>query len=99
MVVKRDDSTKWSFTPCTDGALPSRLTIEHKLRSTELNFGEKIQRNMALSPSEPPQIVEYRQIRVGLEDTFRDVLIEEHWVADFVSRYKKLQHSEEDGKE
>ena len=99
VVEWRDDSTEWSFTPCTDGALPSRLTIEHKLRSIELKFGEKIQRNMALTPTEPPQIVEYRQIRLDVDDSSRDVLIEEHWVADFVSRYKNLQQSKEDGKE
>ena len=87
----KDESSQWDFNPSADGSRPSMVTIDHSLRSIQLKIGDKIQRNMAISPTDAPQIVEYRQARIQVDETSRDVLMEEHWLAEFVDLTSGLQ--------
>ena len=82
------------FVPHQDDVLPRGVKLAHNLGTTILTFGDKIKKNMALSSTEPPQIVQYRQVRIRSASTIIEVLIEEHWLTELMERYHQLSNLE-----
>ena len=87
----------WEFVLNKDNHLPRGVKLTHTLGTTVLTFGEQIEKNMALSDSEPPQIVQYRQVRIQSVSTEVDVLIEEHWLSELIERHDQLFKPTESG--
>ena len=87
----------WTFLPHQDKRLPTGVKLTHTLGATRLTFGEQIEKNMALSDSEPPQIVQYRQVRIQSDSSEVDVLIEEHWLSELIDRHVQLSQPAELG--
>ena len=98
-VVEWGESPDWVFTPHKDKTVLSSLQIEHELRTIQLTFGEPLEKNVSISPTDPPQIVQYRQVRVDSLDQQLDVLIEEYWFTEWMTRYRQLSESRHVGDE
>ena len=48
---------------------------------------------MAISPTDPPQVVQYRKVRVRIATQQMEILMEEHWVTELMTRYSQMSES------
>ena len=88
---------EWNFVPHKDKRLPRVIKFTHSMEESVLLFGEKIEKNMALTESDPPQIVQYRQVRIQSPSREVDVLIEDHWLSELVEQHEQLSTPAERG--
>lgn len=95
----KEESSEWGFVPHADPTLLSTLAVQHDVQSIALQFGDTLERNMAMTPTDPPQIVQYRQTRVQYSGQQVDVLIEEHWFTELMTRYSQLSESSQKGEQ
>ena len=94
-----DEDSDWTFTPHSEKLGFNTLQIDHELGTLLLQFGDKLERNMAISPTDPPQVVQYRQARVQIATQQVDVLMEEHWATELMTRYIQVSESVQEGEE
>lgn len=81
------------FTKSEDTAV-SHIEIEHNLQTVVLEIGAMVERNMAMSDTEPPQVVQYRQVRFSLEDSSsQTTFVEEHWVQGMLTALAQLEQT------
>ena len=93
----RDEDADWTFTPDSEKVGVNTLQIEHELGLVSLEFGDKLERNMAISPTDPPQVVQYRQARLQIATQQMDILMEEHWFTEMLTRYIQVSESIQEG--
>ena len=71
------------------------IVIEHTIGTVRIDFGSVIERNVALSETDPPQVVRYRRLKLNqdfvgeVDDAV--VLIEESWLTGFEEHLSSLQ--------
>ena len=78
-----------------DASFAQHLLIDHTFGTVRLDLGTIIERNVALSDTDLPQVVQYRRIKIhqDLIDESEDVvvLIEENWWTGLIERFSVLQ--------
>lgn len=71
------------------------ILIEHTFGTVRMDFGSVIERNVALSETDPPQVVRYRRLKLNQDfvDEADDavVLIEESWLVGLEERLSTVQ--------
>ena len=79
------------------GAVETPIThieVLHNLQSITMNFGAVVERNMAMSDTDPPQIVQYRQVRFTLEGAPAEtVFVEEHWLQNLFTNHSQFEQT------